>query len=434
MARANSGKKFTGTTFVTSGGGGGGGSFNLTVEEQDGNPTVSNVNTIRVSNGTLTDEGGGVVSITTGGGSVAVQAFGEVIDTGPSAYPLNTGYIGINTGGVGQISNMSFSSGAGSDPDTLAPDNDGTFQAVAVISVASQTVNETLTAAFSVNGTIDTDTEVSFQGSLSTDDVNVTLTKLLNLSSGDEVGLELKASGATTATLDYAGFNLTSIGTGGSSGGGTPAAPVNSVQFNNAGAFGGSSQFIFDSATNRVGIGNATPARKLDVRETTTQLRLEYDGTENTDLYTDAAGELQIVPSGGVVLQPTALNSNLRHGSYVLDANTTDATPTIMTIKPGSGAMTMVDNSTWFFDIMVVGKQDSSNNSITVKLQGAINRNAGSATILGGVLSLVIFDSSLGTWNVAASGSGNNLTITVTGAAATTIDWLAHVRTAEVQD
>ena len=105
-----------------------------------------------------------------------------------------------------------------------------------------------------------------------------------------------------------------------------------------------------------------------------------------------------------------------------------------MTIKPGSGSMTMVDNSTWFFDIMVVGKQDSSNNSITVKLQGAVNRNAGSATILGGVLSLVIFDSSLGTWNVAASGSGNNLVITVTGAAATTIDWLAHVRTAEVQD
>ena len=73
MARAISGKKFTGTTFVTSGGGGS--SFNLTVEEQDGNPTVSNVNTIRVSNGTLTDEGGGVVSIVTGGGSVTPQTF-----------------------------------------------------------------------------------------------------------------------------------------------------------------------------------------------------------------------------------------------------------------------------------------------------------------------------------------------------------------------
>lgn len=35
----------------------------LTVEEQDGTPTVSNVNKIKVTNGTLTDDGSGVVSI-----------------------------------------------------------------------------------------------------------------------------------------------------------------------------------------------------------------------------------------------------------------------------------------------------------------------------------------------------------------------------------
>lgn len=434
MARANTGKKFTGTTFVTSGGGGGG-SFNLTVEEQDGNPTVSNVNTIRVSNGTLTDEGGGVVSIVTGGGGAGVvQAFGEVIDTSGSSYPLTTSYIGVNTGGVGQISNMTFASGAGTVPDTIAPDNDGTYQAVGVVSIASQTVNETITAAFSVNGVIDTDTEVSFQGSLLSDDINCSITKLLNLTAGDEVGIELKASNNTTATLDYVGFNLTSIGTGGAGGGGTPAAPANSVQFNNAGAFGGSSQFIFDSVNNRVGIGLTAPARKLDVRETTTQLRLDYDGTEYVDLYADAAGELQIVPTGGVVIQPTALNSTLRHGSYVLDATTANATPTAMSLKPGSGAMTLVDNSTWFFDALVVGKQDSSANSITVKLEGAVNRNGGAATILGGVFVFVVFDSSGGAWDISAGVAGNNLVINVTGAAATTIDWTAHVRTAEVQD
>ena len=433
MARANTGKKFTGTTFVTSGGGGGS-SFNLTVEEQDGNPTVTNVNTIRVSNGTLTDEGGGVVSIVTGGGSVAVQGFGEVIDTGPSGYILTTSYTGVNTGGVGQISNMTFSSGAGSDPDTIAPDNDGTYQAIAVVSISSQTAQETVTAAFSVNGTVDTSTETSSQGAALGDDFNITVTKLLNLTAGDEVGLELKASNNTTATVDLLSWNLTSIGTGGSGGGGTPAAPANSVQFNNAGAFGGSSQFIFDSVNNRVGIGLTAPARKLDVRDTTTQLRLDYDGTEYVDLYADAAGELQIVPTGGVVIQPTALNSTLRHGSYVLDANTADATPTAMTLKPGSGAMTLVDNSTWFFDALVVGKQDSSANSITVKLEGAINRNGGAATILGGVFVFVVFDSSGGAWDISAAGSGNNLVINVTGAAATTIDWTAHVRTAEVQD
>jgi hypothetical protein len=44
-----------------------GGGSALTVEEQDGVPSVSDVTTIKVTNATLTDEGGGVVSIDTGG-------------------------------------------------------------------------------------------------------------------------------------------------------------------------------------------------------------------------------------------------------------------------------------------------------------------------------------------------------------------------------
>ena len=50
----------------------GGGS--ITVEEQDGTPSVSNVNKIKVTNGTLTDDGSGVVSIDLGGGSLARMA------------------------------------------------------------------------------------------------------------------------------------------------------------------------------------------------------------------------------------------------------------------------------------------------------------------------------------------------------------------------
>ena len=40
----------------------------LKVQEQDGTPSVRPVNTIKVTNGTLTDDGGAVVSVTTGGG------------------------------------------------------------------------------------------------------------------------------------------------------------------------------------------------------------------------------------------------------------------------------------------------------------------------------------------------------------------------------
>jgi len=45
----------------------GGGGSALTVEEADGSPSVANVDTIVVSNDTLTDDGGGQVTITTGG-------------------------------------------------------------------------------------------------------------------------------------------------------------------------------------------------------------------------------------------------------------------------------------------------------------------------------------------------------------------------------
>lgn len=43
-------------------------SGSLTVKEVDGSPSVTNVTEIKVTNGTLTDNGGGSVSITTGGG------------------------------------------------------------------------------------------------------------------------------------------------------------------------------------------------------------------------------------------------------------------------------------------------------------------------------------------------------------------------------
>lgn len=49
----------------------------LTVQEQDGSPAVSNVNTIKVSNATLTDNGGGVVSVLTGGNSISTTGFGS---------------------------------------------------------------------------------------------------------------------------------------------------------------------------------------------------------------------------------------------------------------------------------------------------------------------------------------------------------------------
>ena len=55
----------------------------------------------------------------------------------------------------------------------------------------------------------------------------------------------------------------------GGGGGGVPSAPVDSIQFNNAGAFGGSANFLFNSANSLVQLGNTTTdaggSRKLVV-------------------------------------------------------------------------------------------------------------------------------------------------------------------------
>ena len=47
-----------------------------------------------------------------------------------------------------------------------------------------------------------------------------------------------------------------------------------------------------------------------------------------------SAGELQIIPEGGTIVQPAALNDENRHASYLLGVTTTDATITPMTLTP----------------------------------------------------------------------------------------------------
>jgi hypothetical protein len=60
----------------------GGGGASLTVQEVDGTPSVSSVDTIIVSNGTLTDDGSGQITLTTGGGSSGLSSFTVSVDGG----------------------------------------------------------------------------------------------------------------------------------------------------------------------------------------------------------------------------------------------------------------------------------------------------------------------------------------------------------------
>lgn len=67
---------------------------------------------------------------------------------------------------------------------------------------------------------------------------------------------EYLVSNNGSITIQYLSSGYTNIQTVG--GGGVPASPVNSVQFNNAGAFGGSANFAYNTGTNTVSFGNIT--------------------------------------------------------------------------------------------------------------------------------------------------------------------------------
>ena len=103
------------------------------------------------------------------------------------------------------------------------------------------------------------------------------------------------AAGTWTLTLpttagsagQFLQTNGAGVTTWATAGGGTPASPVNSVQFNNAGAFGGSSNMLWDNTNNRLllGVTVASGQAPLDVLA---------DGTALAQQWRQNAGPLRV--------------------------------------------------------------------------------------------------------------------------------------------
>jgi hypothetical protein len=90
----------------------------LTIKEADSNPTVPSVKTIVVSNGTLTNDGSGQVTITTGGGGGDVEGPASAVDNAVARFDTTTGKLLQNStllvSDTAQI-------GVATDPDLIVP-------------------------------------------------------------------------------------------------------------------------------------------------------------------------------------------------------------------------------------------------------------------------------------------------------------------------
>lgn len=176
-------------------------------------------------------------------------------------------------------------------------------------------------------------------------------------------------------------------------------------------------------------------------------------GSSNTAIgnYSTVAGGINNTASGNNSTVPGGSNAAATHdgemavaaGSfaqagdaqrsvYVMRNETSDATLTDLFLNGSSSRLTIPASRTVTFEILVVGRT-SSGTSAGYRFTGVIERQ-GSATAFVGSPNKVILGEDDSAWDadVVADNGNDALVIQVTGAAATTIRWVATVHTAEV--
>ena len=128
-------------------------------------------------------------------------------------------------------------------------------------------------------------------------------------------------------------------------------------------------------------------------------------------------------------------------GTYQLGKITTDATPSVVTIGAGAAGSTnqviLPNNSAYYFKGSVIANVTGAANGASWSFEGAIMRGANAAsTVLIGTpaINRVAATAGATAWLIALTADTTNggLAVTVTGAASTTIRWVASVNTVEV--
>lgn len=118
----------------------------------------------------------------------------------------------------------------------------------------------------------------------------------------------------------------------------------------------------------------------------------------------------------------------------VLSVKTTNATQTELKSN-GSGRLTLSNDSTCAFEIIVVARRTNADNeSAGYTFTGVIDRNANAAsTAIVGTVTKVVLAEDTAAWDVTvdADTANGSLRIRVTGEAAKTIHWVAFARTVE---
>jgi hypothetical protein len=129
---------------------------------------------------------------------------------------------------------------------------------------------------------------------------------------------------------------------------------------------------------------------------------------------------------------PFSTSGDAQTSTFVCRGVTTGATAAELFLDGLSRRMVVPTNSTWGFNALVTGRA-SGGSSGAYEIRGTIENTAGTTSLVGSPTVLPMGNDDM-TWgiSVAADNANQALTLSVFGAANTSIRWVASVRTVEV--
>ena len=222
------------------------------------------------------------------------------------------------------------------------------------------------------------------------------------------------------------------------------ASGANSVAIGSqARAYSTGSQAIgnsaFASGTSALSLGNASSAsgtKSIAIGNSTATAYLassfgEYALSESQGKYSYASGRFG------------STEGSAQTGTYVLRADTTDATPEGLTTRNNGGVQSdnqvnLPNNSAYGFTGTIIAREDSAatNDFAVWEVKGGAVRAASAATTALGSYNINKISESTGaaTWAIAISADTTNgaIAFTVTGEASHSIRWVATINTTEV--
>lgn len=405
-----------------------GGGYSNTIASTGGQSTIGG-GTANTASGALATIGGGLLNMASGNGATI----------GGGGFD-GTSFLGNSASGNGSTISGGMGNTASQTLATISGGNGNTASGMQSI-IGGGTGNVANATWTTVGG--GAANSVTFQGGTIAGGYN-------NSASGSHAfigGGNTNHASGDFSTISGGGVNTTT-NTYGTVGGGTRNLASGPGSFVGGGGYDGTN-FIGSTASGKAstiggGINNTANGDYASIGGGSNNVASNQYSTISGGQGNTASGFYATVPGGSSALASHYAEEAYSSGSfaakgdaqistYVLRRITTNATPVYMYLDGTSSLVTIALTRSLTFDILVVARRDSSNESAGYHFRGVLKNDGGTTSFVGVPVKEVLGEDD-STWdvNIYADDTNDILGIAVTGASSKTIRWVATVHTVEV--